>query len=183
MSFFDKLMYSAINLGRNKNTIKIFNAITKNENYNIIIPHLYLGNIAYANDTDFLIENNINAIVNCTIDEPFNNYFENKNKLRLSLNDSREIENIEKFKIDIIDGINFIDNCINEDKNVYVHCYFGLMRSATVVTGYLIKKYNIPYKDAINIVKEKRHMALSSIYNFNEVLEFVENKYLDKNNI
>jgi atypical dual specificity phosphatase len=183
MSFFDKLMYSAINLSRNKNTIKIFNSITKNDNYNMIIPNLYLGNINCSNDILFLIENNIQGIVNCTIDEPFSNYFYDKNKIRLSINDSKELENIEKFKIDIINGINFIDNCINENKNVYVHCYFGLMRSATVVTGYLIKKYNIPYKDAINIVKEKRPMALSSLYNFNEVLEFVENKYLDKNKI
>jgi hypothetical protein len=31
--------------------------------------------------------------------------------------------------------------------------------------------------DAINIVKEQRPRALSSLYNFNEVIEFVENKY------
>jgi protein-tyrosine phosphatase len=54
------------------------------------------------------------------------------------------------------------------------------MRSATVVCGYLIKKYNMPYRDAINMVKEQRPRALSSLYNFNEILEYVEEKYYNK---
>ena len=54
------------------------------------------------------------------------------------------------------------------------------MRSSTLVCGYLIKKYNINYKDAIIIVKEKRPKALSSLYNFNEVLEYVEDYYKNK---
>jgi protein-tyrosine phosphatase len=48
------------------------------------------------------------------------------------------------------------------------------MRSATVIAAYLIKRYKLSSKDAINIVKEKRPSALSSLYNFNEVLEYVE---------
>ena len=49
------------------------------------------------------------------------------------------------------------------------------MRSATVVTAYLIIKYKMDTKDAINIVREQRSFALLSLYNFNEVLEHVKN--------
>jgi len=88
---------------------------------------------------------------------------------------------MDKFKNDIIDSIDFIENCLNQKKPVFVHCYWGLMRSATVIAAYLIKKYNISKLDAINIVKEQRPMALSSIYNFNEILDYIENKYVNNN--
>jgi len=177
MTFFDKTVYSILNLSRNKDTLKFISKITNIDGQNMIIPNLYLGNINEAYNLDFLQNNNIKAIVNCTEKEPYHNYFKEKKKYRLSVNDSREKENINKFKKEIIDGIDFIDNCIEMNEAVYVHCYWGLMRSATVITGYLIKKYKIPYKDAISIVQEKRPMALSSLYNFNEVLEYVEKKY------
>ena len=52
------------------------------------------------------------------------------------------------------------------------------MRSATVVAGYLIYKYSLSVNDAINIIKEQRPSALSSLYNFNEILYYLENKYV-----
>jgi hypothetical protein len=51
------------------------------------------------------------------------------------------------------------------------------MRSATVTAGYLIMKYKLDYISAINLIKEQRPRALSSIYNFNEVLKSVDEKY------
>jgi len=47
------------------------------------------------------------------------------------------------------------------------------MRSSSVVACYLIKKCNIPYKDFINIIKEQNSYYLLSIYNFNKVLQYV----------
>lgn len=177
MKLFNKSIYNILCLTRNKNALNIVNSIANIDDYNLIIPNLYLGNIIYADKVDFLTQNNIGAIINCTEKEPFNDYFENKLKLRVSINDNKDEDNIEKFKCEIINSINFIDDCINNNISVYVHCYWGLMRSATVVAGYLIKRYGISHDDAIKIVKEQRPSALSSIYNFNEVLLFVENTY------
>ena len=177
MSFANKIIYNVLCMSRNKNFLNFVNTIGNIDDYNLIIPNLYLGNINYANNLEFLHSNNIGAIINCTENEPFNDYFEDKYKFRLSINDSKNEENINKFKSEIINCIIFIDNCLDNGVPVYIHCYWGLMRSATVVTSYLIKKYNIPYKDAINIIKEQRPCALSSLYNFNEVLKYVEDKY------
>jgi protein-tyrosine phosphatase len=179
MNFFDKTIYSLLNISRNKNTLYYISKVGNIDGQNMIIPNLYLGNINEASNLDFLLNKNIKGIVNCTEQEPYHQYFSNKKKYRLSVNDSREKDNIDIFKKEIINSIDFIDNCIEQNEPVYVHCYWGLMRSATVVTGYLVKKYKIPYKDAISIVQEKRPMALSSLYNFNEVLEYVEEKYLN----
>ena len=175
---FNKLTYKIINITKNTQTLDIVNKIVNIDDYNMIVPNLYLGNIRGANDINFLKKHNIEAILNCTQNEPFNHYFNDKIILRLNINDSKDIDNINKFKNDIHDCITFIEECIDNNKPVYVHCYWGLMRSATVIACYLIKKYNILPKDAICIIKEQRPRAISSIYNFNEILDYVYENYI-----
>ena len=182
MNIFNKMVYSALCITRNKKSLTVINKVANIDDYNMIISNLYLGNIKAAHDINFLEKNNISAIVNCTENEDFSDYFKDKTKFRLLIKDSKDTNNMNKFKNDIIDSINFIEECLNNNKPVFVHCYWGLMRSATVIAAYLIKKYNISKLDAINIIKEQRPMALSSIYNFNEILDFVESKYVNKDN-
>ena len=170
----NKVFYNLICLARNKKSIDIVNKFANIDDYNQIIQNVYLGNINCANNQQFLIDNNIQSIINCTMNEPFNEYFDTKSKLRLTINDSKESENIDQFKKQIFEAIYFIENSLSNDKPVYIHCYWGLMRSATVVAAYLMKKYNMPKDDAISIIREKRSCALLSFYNFNEVLNYVE---------
>jgi hypothetical protein len=181
MKAFDKSVYTLLCAVRNIKSLDIINKIGMIDDYNIIVPNLYLGNFKMASNIEFLNKNNIKGIVNCTKDIPFDKYFNDKDKLRISITDSKEPDNINLFKENIINSIEFIDTCLEENKPVYVHCYYGLMRSATVVAAYLIKKYKIPKDLAIILVKEQRPRALSSIYNFNEILTYVENKYKIKN--
>ena len=185
MSLYNKAVYGLLCLTRNKPTLSVINKIANIDDYNMIIPNLYLGNIKAAHDIDFLKKCDIKAIINCTDKEPFNDYFNNNyhnnfSTFRLCVKDNKYSENIEDFKKSIIDAIVFIEQNLDKNRPVFVHCYWGLMRSATVVAGYLIKKYNISVVDAINIVKEKRAQALSSLYNFNEILYYVENKFVNK---
>ena len=185
MSLYNKAVYGLLCLTRNKPTLSLINKIAHIDDYNMIIPNLYLGNIKAAHDIDFLKTCGIKAIVNCTDNEPFNQYFEeqsNDKKLtfRLAIKDNKNSENIEDFKKSVIDAIIFIEQNLDQNRPVFVHCYWGLMRSATVIASYLIKKYSICALDAINIVKEKRPQALSSLYNFNEILYYVENKFVNK---
>jgi protein-tyrosine phosphatase len=176
MNVFNKSIYSFLCLSRHKKIINLINNIANINDYNKIIPYLYIGNINSAYDINFLIEHKIEAIVNCTENESFSEYFNDKLKFRLSINDSKEKNNIINFKNNILETIDFIENCIENKKIVYVHCYWGLMRSATVIAAYLIKKYRIKKEDAIEIIREQRPKALVSIYNFNEVLQYVEDE-------
>ena len=178
MKLFDKSIYKILGLARNGQSIDLINRIANIDSYNLIVPKIYLGNIKESQNLSFLNKHNIQAIINCTENEPFHEYFDDKLKMRVSINDSRSNDNINNFKTQIDDTLDFIDKCLADDKNIYIHCYWGLMRSATIVASYIIKKYRIPKQDAINIVKEVRPAALSSIYNFNEVLDYVEKKYL-----
>ena len=183
---FNKAIYNTIGFFRHKKSVQIFNAIMNAENSNIIVENLYLGNIIDAHNLSFLIDNNIGAIINCTEDEPFHQYFimndddniqNEKYILRLDIKDSKDEENVEKF-MDIIDnGVEFINTHKNlNNKTVFVHCYWGLMRSATVIAGYLIKYENYSVDNAIELIKNKRSYTFSNLYNFRDILESYQEK-------
>lgn len=216
---FNKAIYNTIGFFRHKKSVKIFNAIMNAENSNIIVENLYLGNIIDAHNLSFLVNNNIGAIINCTENEPFHQYFimnddnnddcikddtindntindnnmndnidinnelkintikNEKYILRLDIKDSKDEENIEKFMNIIDNGVEFINTHRNINKrNVFVHCYWGLMRSATVIAGYLIKYENYSVDNAIELIKNKRSYTFSNLYNFKDILESYQEK-------
>lgn len=52
--------------------------------------------------------------------------------------------------------LNFIKDAIALGGKVFVHCYAGVSRSATIVIAYLMKEHNLSYNAAIKFVKSKR---------------------------
>ncbi len=173
----NSIVYKSINIFKSKSTLKLANTLSLIPNHNKIIDNIYLGNLVSAHNEDFLKNENIGAIINCTVKEEFHPYFLNKPKYRLDVEDSRDNENIQKFWLKLNDTVEFIDYEINNGNIVYVHCYWGLMRSATVVAAYLIKKYQYTPQEAIQFVKQKRPQSLSSIYNYNDLLEKYYKQY------
>jgi hypothetical protein len=196
---FNKAIYNTIGFFRHKKSVQIFNAIMKAENSNIIVENLYLGNIIDAHNLSFLIDNNIGAIINCTENEPFHQYFiinddvndlkinntqNEKYILRLDIKDSKDEENVEKFMNIIDNGVEFINTHKNlNNKTVFVHCYWGLMRSATVIAGYLIKYENYSIDNAIELIKNKRSYTFSNLYNFKDILESYQEKISKNENL
>ncbi len=173
----NSFVYKSINILKSKNSLKLANTLSLIPNHHKIIDNIYLGNLVSAHNEEFLRKENIGAIVNCTVNEEFHSYFLNKSKHRLDVEDSRDSENINKFWLKIDDAVEFIDYEIKNGNIIYVHCYWGLMRSATVVAAYLIKKYQYTPSEAIQFVKQKRPQSLSSIYNYNDILERYYKKY------
>lgn len=57
--------------------------------------------------------------------------------------------------------------------NVYVHCFAGVSRSATIVIAHLMKEKKLPLKETIKYVKSKRSM-ISPNRGFLEQLEKYE---------
>ena len=80
MNIISNTIYNIICLGRNKKSLNFINKLAQIDDYNQIIPNLYLGNIICSNNEQFFINNNIKSIVNCTIEEPFHEYFNNHSK-------------------------------------------------------------------------------------------------------
>lgn len=50
----------------------------------------------------------------------------------------------------------FIDEIVSRGKNIYVHCKNGHGRAPSIVINYLMKKNNISFKEAYDMVKSKR---------------------------
>lgn len=54
---------------------------------------------------------------------------------------------------------NFIENSINNNQAILVHCAQGISRSGTIVIVYLMKKYNKTYEEALKQVQKKRSIV------------------------
>jgi protein-tyrosine phosphatase len=121
----------------------------------LIIKNLYLGD--YSNATNLLHplikELNIKYVINCC--KGGQNFFPNHFKyinldwidnIEQNINENNEIDNT----------LEFIEEALNKDETVFVHCGAGISRSATVIIGYLMKKYNWNYQEAYDFVKLKK---------------------------
>lgn len=179
----NNIVYKSINILKSKSTLSLANNLSLIPNHNRIIDHIYLGNLNSAHNEEFLKTSHIGAVLNCTVSESFHPYFLDKQKFRLDVEDSRTPENVEAFREKLPACVQFIEDNIYNDRIVYVHCYWGLMRSATVVAAYLIKNYHYTPQEAISFIKQKRPQALSSLYNYNDLLEDYYKKYCVINDI
>jgi len=120
-----------------------------------VVENLFIGSQDAAAEEEILTTKGITHIVNVGTGIP--NMFEHKFKY---------------FKVDILDTpefdilpfieptSNFIDNAINnEHGKVLVHCNAGVSRSSAILIGYLMKKRNYTYEEAL----EKTKLARSCI--------------------
>lgn len=125
-----------------------------------ILPNLLLGNYKAAHDINFLLDNKIDMIINCTSNIPFiheivntklkKQKYNNINSLHLS-----SIYSIETFRIPVNDSLLERDFIIMENyfkiiiplllkkytienKKILIHCHAGKQRSS-IVTAALIK--------------------------------------------
>ena len=60
----------------------------------------------------------------------------------------------------------------NPQKSVFVHCFMGSSRSATIIIAYLMKYHNYNLRDALNFVKEKREVVNLNQDFFKQLSEF-----------
>jgi protein-tyrosine phosphatase len=103
--------------------------------YDKIIKNLYLGNLESTKDYKFLYLNNIKYILSLT-----------QNEVRLEPNKYKHIHFHVKDApyqdlISLFDICNsFINEGLNNNLGVLVHCDMGISRSATIIISYLMKK-------------------------------------------
>jgi protein-tyrosine phosphatase len=144
-----------------------------------ILPNLWLSSYKYAINEDFLENKKIKVILNCSKNIKFVN---NKNitKIRIPVNDSLQLIDIELLysKLDII--TNIIDKYITKFIPVLIHCYAGKQRSATVIAAYIMKITGRPYQEVIALIRSKKSNAFKPEINFIDSLKKYEND-LNKN--
>jgi protein-tyrosine phosphatase len=134
---------------------------------NEIIPNLWLGNIQDSCDDLFII--NFDIIINCTKELPFHN--EKCKNIRLPIDDNLqplELDNMYKC-LDMITS--YIHKELLKGKKIFVHCFGGVQRSATVIIAYLVRYTGLSLDECIKCVLSKRSIIFQPMCNFRPSLD------------
>jgi protein-tyrosine phosphatase len=158
--------------------------------YNEIIPNLFIGSIESSQDFNFINNNKISVIVNCTKDikdtfslnllKPIedapleiqewlynNSYYIKYYRIPVDDNGKEiEISNFYEYTINIL---NTIINEYNKGKAILVHCLAGNQRSAAFICSFLIKFKNLSLDESISYILEKK----ANVFFFGQQINFL----------
>lgn len=137
-----------------------------------VIDNLYIGNYDGALDKNIILSHGIKTIVNCTKRKDKINM--NVNYLQIPIDDPPYMNDINYVNKNFVDIVNFISNARNYG-NVLVHCVAGSQRSATIVAIFLMVKFKLNYKDAIQFMKSKRPICFFGNVNYMDSLIHTQN--------
>ena len=106
-----------------------------------IIPHLYLTNWKSSNDPNIMERYKIKGVVTLEMmDKPHQTimYYKQHNiqNLHIRINDTPQEEISKYFDV----TYKFINDLINKNENVLVHCRAGVSRSTSIIINYLLQK-------------------------------------------
>ena len=123
--------------------------IKKQNDMDEILPNLYLGNIASAENKQKLKELNIKKVLSImNFGSPTYTAEDNIIHKVISIGDI-PTENIIKYFGECL-------NFIKGEEKVLVHCMAGSSRSASIVIAYLMWSVKKTFRDALNFVNERR---------------------------
>ena len=146
------------------------------KDYSKINEYIYLGNIYSSQNLNFIKENNITVIVNCSKNINFINY-KNVFKYRVNLDDDLSYNSICLMCFYMRDLIPIINEHINKKHKILIHCRAGMQRSAAFLAALLMYRYKFSKSEAVKIIKNKRFIAFLPQPNFNLSLDLYE-KYI-----
>lgn len=144
-----------------------------------IIPHIWLGNIKAALDEDFLRQNNITIVFNCTKDLPFNMSSAVLRRYRLPVTDNLEPSEIRNMELWAPETLKMLLQEYHAKNNILVHCAAGMQRSAAVVAMLLMVLKNVHTDEAIAMVQEKRSIAFRMSANFKPAIQGFDAYYFN----
>lgn len=130
---------------------------------NILDNMLFLGS-QHSSRNDAIIEKNIKHIVSIGCNPVYSN-MSYINNYKFEIDDHGNKENVELFFNKIIPEIhNIINNALQNNEEILVHCLAGRSRSAIVIITWLMKYKNMDYDTAFIYVKEKRPVISPNIH-------------------
>ena len=143
--------------------------IKTKEDYSCIIDNLlYYGNKKPALNDEELSKIGIKAIVcllpkESQIEHDLNKFvvlnINTEDSILCSLNDWAQKTS------------DFIEQNINENKPVYVHCAQGISRSTSCILHYLMTKKGMNLKDGFDLVRNKRKVASPTVGFFKDLID------------
>ena len=144
----------------------LFKYLNLSNEFDLILPNLYIGNYNSSKNLNFLKEHDIKIIINCTKNLNFIESFKGE-KIRIPIDDNRIFKNNDILKY--LNVLDIIHKNRLEKNNILVHCHMGSQRSATIILLYLTKKLDYSYDEGLNLLKLKRTICFYPINNFNHI--------------
>jgi atypical dual specificity phosphatase len=131
------------------------------------VGKIYLGGIPWPSEVrDALIEKEkIACVLNLVSERKID--FPTQNRLDLPMTDF-----VHPSIAEVTPAVEFIDKCVNEGKNVYVHCRAGKGRSATVVMCWLVSRAGMDPVSAQELLSKRRPQVLGNLCDRDVVREF-----------
>ena len=126
------------------------------ENVTEILPNLFLGDRIGATEVQTIKRFNFSHILSLdmeAIPDQVKDKCPNLKKAKLIRILDLETENLLEYFEEAHD---FIDEAVEHNTKVLVHCVHGVSRSATIVISYLMKHLNTSLNSAFTKVKDKR---------------------------
>lgn len=141
-----------------------------------ILPRLWLGNRYDALNTEWLRENQITTVFNCTKDIPFAEG--PLHKYRVPIDDSLKQEDIEKLTRWTPEIMYKLISEYNQGATILVHCYAGVQRSAAVVAMFLMTLQKQPMSVIYPFLKHCRPIVFTPEINFAESIQAWERAFI-----
>jgi len=140
-----------------------------------ILPRLWLGNKTAALDTNWLRENHITTVFNCTKDIPFGSG--PLHQYRVPIDDSLLQEDIQKLTAWTPELIYKLMAEYNRGATILVHCYAGVQRSAAVVAMFLITLTRQPMSIIFPFMRHCRSIVFTPEMNFKDSIQSWERTF------
>jgi protein-tyrosine phosphatase len=141
-----------------------------------IIPNLWLGNILDSRNKTFM--ENIEVVINCSKNIPF--YSKKAKNVRIKVDDDLQKEEIINMYQYLDNATELIHKYLLSNNTIFVHCYAGKQRSATIVCAYIMRYLNLSYKETTDLVRTKRLIIFTPLPNFDEALKHYDEKLKKK---
>lgn len=115
------------------------------------------GGPDYPRDYQFLLDHGIGAVVNIRAERADDTGFYDAHDIRHVRYLVPDVSTPTPEIID--DAVAWITRQVADDRPVLVHCAKGRGRSATLLTGYLMRVHGMSYKEAAGLIKSRRALT------------------------
>ena len=138
-----------------------------------MISGLWYGYELDSKNITFLINKNIDCIINCTKNIGFIKKYECE-KIRIPIEDDNTYKSLKNNAIilDYLDDtVNFINNKLNNGENILIFCKSGTQCSPAIISAYIIKYCQVSVEMALKYVRSKNDNAFKKCVFFCNALE------------